>query len=239
MVILSIVVVIGSRFMVMSAAAYNRAEQRARLIDTSRQALERISRQLRGALPNSLRLTNGGDCLMFLPIVSGGNYLNPLPDTQNGAAAVATIATTPHSVSKGAANFVVVGAVRAVELFGADPVSLAGLSARTDNALTLTTAKIWQRNSIKRRFFLVDNPQAFCVTAGELRFYDDQDITGAGVNFRGNFQLLANNALTGAGPFTISPGTEDRNAKVSITIGFGGNGERIDFTQEVGLRNVP
>jgi len=238
-VILSIISVIGSHFVASTTASYNRTQQRSKLINGSRQALERMTRQLRVALPNSVRLTNGGICLEFLPIVSGGNYLDPVPDAANGAAASSSITTAPHSVNFGTANFVAIGAVNDAEVFGGTRVSLANLNTRSPTSLTLSVAKVWQRNSLTRRFFLVDNPEAFCISGGQLRFYGNQNISVADVDLSSSFDLLAKNAVIGPSPFVLSPGTEDRNAKVSINIGFVSGGEQVDFAQEVSVRNVP
>jgi MSHA biogenesis protein MshO len=57
-VILSIVAVLGSKFVVDSTRSYQSTQTRSRLVNTGRQAVERMSRQLRVALPYSVRLTN-------------------------------------------------------------------------------------------------------------------------------------------------------------------------------------
>lgn len=238
-VILSVVAAIGTNFMVLSTEAYNRTQQRARLINESRLALERMTRQLRVALPNGLRIINSGACLEFLPVVGGGNYLNPVPDMDNGVAASASIATAPHSVAGGPARYVAIGALTSAEIYNMAPASIADLSSRTSTSLTLSAAKIWQRNSLNRRFFLTDNAQAFCAVSNELRLYENQDITESNVDFNNSYVLLANNVVVGSAQFTLSPGTEDRNAKVTIALGFERGGEQVNFSQEVGLRNVP
>lgn len=52
--------------------------RRATLVDAAESALRRMARDLRLALPNSVRVTNsagGGFALEFLPIVDGGKYM--------------------------------------------------------------------------------------------------------------------------------------------------------------------
>src|SRR5688572_29003240 len=83
-VILSIVASIGTGFVVKTTEAYQRTQSRALLVNTSRQAIERMTRQLRVALPYSIRILNGGACTEFMPISAGGNYFSPVPDTVNG-----------------------------------------------------------------------------------------------------------------------------------------------------------
>jgi len=123
-VILSILAVLGGRFVVESTTAYQSTQTRARLMNAARQAQERISRQLHGAMPYSVRLTNADSCLEFMPIAGGGNYPGQVPDGVNGIAASASISVAPHSVDFGSAQYVSIGAMGAAELYGATPVSV-------------------------------------------------------------------------------------------------------------------
>jgi MSHA biogenesis protein MshO len=238
-VVLSIVAVIGTGFIVSSTTAYGTAQSRALLANTGRQAIERMTRQLRGALPYSVRVTNGDSCLQYLPIAGGGNYLGVLPDAANGAPGTASIATAPHNLDFGTGVFVSVGAMATDELYGADPVSRAMLDSRTATSLTLTSAKVWARNSLSRRFYLLDQPQAFCLVGGQLRFYPSLNVADATVNLAAGYDLLANNAVAVGTAFALSAGSDSRNINVLFNIGFAAGGEQVDFAQEVLIRNVP
>ncbi len=242
MVVLSIIAMMGANFVVSSTSAYNRTQTRAKLINTSRQALERITRQLRGALPNSVRATNGGNCVEFLPLAAGGYYLNPVPDTANGAPGSANINTATYRVDFGSASYAVIGALNAADIYGGG--SLTALSATLNEGasatnLSLAATKVWQRNSVQQRFYLVDNPQAFCITGAELRFYSGYAMpttttgvpSGAGV-------LMAQN-VSGATPFVVDNGTETRNTLLAVDLTFANGGESVGFSQEVHIRNVP
>ena len=66
-VVLSLLAVLGGRFVVESTTSYQSTQMRSRLVNTSRQAMERMSRQLRASLPYSVRLTNGGTSAMSTP----------------------------------------------------------------------------------------------------------------------------------------------------------------------------
>lgn len=236
-VILSLLAVIGSEFVVSSTQSYQQTRTRALLANTGRQALERMSRQLRGALPYSVRLTNNGMCVEFMPIAGGGNYLSTLPDSANGAPASATIAVSPHSEEFGTALWVSIGALASGEIYGPG-VSAQGLSARSANSLTLSGTKTWQRNSINRRFYLLDNPQAFCVVGTQLRFYPNQNMASASVDLGSSFHLLAN-SVNAPAPFSLTQGSENRNTIVQMNIAFESGGETLGFQQQVMIRNVP
>lgn len=238
MVILSIVGTIGVGFVVRSTEAYQRTQTRALLVNTARQALERMTRQLRGALPYSVRITNGGNCIEFMPIAAGGNYFSPVPDQENNAAAQSAIVAAPVTIDFGTAHFVAIGAMAADELYGADPESLEGYSGISSGAIQLTAEKQWLRNSINKRFYLLDNAQAFCVDAGELRFFYDIDPLNNDVDLAAASDILARN-IDADTPFTLAVGTDNRNTRVDISLDFSIGGETINYTQGVLIRNVP
>ncbi len=237
-VILSILAALGGKFVVESTAAYRTANTRGQLVNTGRKAVERMTRQLRGALPNSLRITNSNMCIEFFPIAGGGGYLGPVPDVSNGAFASATINVSPHTLDFGAASFVSLGAASAAELYGVNPVSRATLSARTANSLTLSAAKTWQRNSVAQRFYLLGAPQAFCVVANQLRFYDNQNATTANVSLASSYSLLAD-SVASVSPFALTVASDNRNVNVQFNLNFVRNNESVALHQSVMVRNVP
>lgn len=240
-VILSIVAVIGSQFVVSSTQNYETTRTRALLVNTGRQAVEQMTRQLRIALPYSLVTSAGDQCIKFMPIAAGGNYLTPVPDTANGAAANVNIAVSPFDVEYGAAQWVSIGALSSAELYATNPVSLAPLTGTGANSLTLSAPKQWQRNSINRRFYVLNNPQAFCLVGTQLRFYPNQSTANTNIDLSANFALMAENvfAVDTFAPFALSAGSENRNALVMINLAFASGSERVDLTQEVMIRNVP
>lgn len=237
-VILSIVAVIGTNFIISSTENYQTTQTRALLVNTGRAALERMTRQLRLALPHSVRVTNDGNCVQFLPIAGGGTYLNAVPDQNNGAPASGSISTSIHQVEFGFAEYLSIGALTSNELYGADPASLETVTAQNSTQVSFA-GKVWARNSLGRRFYLLDSPQAFCLFGDELRFYEELDITSNNVNAGNNYDLLSRNAQAAGNPFELSSGSEDRNVNVTLRIGFSEGGESMNFDQKVFIRNVP
>lgn len=237
-VILSILAVIGSGFVARTAETYQRTQARALLVNTARPALERMTRQLRVALPFSVRLTNSGSCIEFIPIVAAGNYFDPVSDQRNLAPASATIAAAPFEVNYGTARFITIGAMADNEIYGAGAASRAGFSSYTGSNITLNAAQRWARNSINKRYYVLDNPQAFCLVGGELRFYDDLNINDLAVPLTGSFSVIARN-INANTPFSISAGNENRNMAIDIALGFSSGGERITYNHRVLIRNVP
>lgn len=241
MVILSIIAAIGVGFVVRATESYQRTQTRALLVNTARQSIERMTRQLRGALPHSVRTTNAGQCLQFMPIAAGGNYFNSVPDRQNEQSGSTTIPASPVSVDFGTARHVAIGAMSAEEVYGPTPVSLAGYVNYVAGNLQLSAAKQWQRNSISKRFYLLDNAQAFCVVGNELRFYSGIEPQQDGVNLSSGFDILARGVavVDGTDPFVLASGAENRNALATITLDYANGGETINYTHRVFIRNVP
>jgi MSHA biogenesis protein MshO len=238
-VILAVLASIGTGFVVRTMESYQSTQNRALLMNTARPALERMTRQLRGALPYSVRLINGGQCLEFMPIAAGGNYLSPVPDQVNGASPSNTIAVSPHTVEFGTAEYVSIGAMASNELYGGGAGSIAKYgAASTATTLKLNGAMKWLRNSINQRFYLLDNPQAFCVIAAELRFYEGLNQNQNSPSLSGNYSLLGK-GVTSTQPFSLQMGSENRNTRIDINLTFSSQAESIDFNQRVMIRNVP
>jgi MSHA biogenesis protein MshO len=235
-VILAILATIGTGFVVKTMEGYQRTQSRALLVNTARQALERMTRQLRMALPNSVRILNGGSCIEFMPIAAGGNYFNPVADGSNGVSPVANIPASQVTVDFGTARHLVIGANQPTEIYGAVGASRETYNGYAGNALQIATTKTWQRNSMSKRYYLLDNPLAFCVVGSELRFYGNLSMTDTPP--AGAFDILAK-GITTSTPFSLAAGSENRSTRVNVALGISSSGETVTYTQGVFIRNVP
>lgn len=237
-VILSIIATIGTGFVVKTTESYQRTQTRALLVNTSRQALERMTRQLRIALPYSVVPTNGDNCLKFMPIAAGGNYFNSVPDDENLAPAVQTIAASPVAIDFGVPRYITIGAMHPDEIYDTSDTSITGYAGYSSGALQLSSAKTWQRNSINKRYYLLDNPQAFCVVGNELRFYEGINLNATDVDVTDGHSIIARN-INSTAPFALAAGSENRNTAITISLDFSSGGETINYTHQVLIRNVP
>ncbi len=237
-VILSILAVIGTGFVARTMETYQRTQTRALLINTARPALERMTRQLHIALPFSVRLTNSGSCIQFMPIVAAGNYFYPVPDQNNLAPQTSTIPASPFVADMGTPQFVTIGALADTEIYGSTAGSRAGYSSYSSGSITLSATQQWMRNSINQRYYLLDNPQAFCVVGNELRFYSGLSVTATSVPVTNTFSIIARN-ITATAPFSLATGSENRNTAINISLAFASGGESITFNHRVLIRNVP
>ncbi|GAB1259528.1 prepilin-type N-terminal cleavage/methylation domain-containing protein [Aurantivibrio plasticivorans] len=248
-VIITILAVMGSSFVLQTANAYHDTVNRTRLIQTARQSIEQLTRYLRIAVPNSIRVSANNLCIEWIPVVGGGHYLGELPDTNNGASATSSISTGPMGFDVGSSEYVIVAPLTSAEVYGGNTVALyAGInSSSVPNVLSLTSAKQFLRNSVNKRIFIGGLPMQACVDGGELRLHE-------GYTSSGSLPSLA--SLTGSPPntgivmaegvnpsvelpFSITNGTQDRNTIVDIEMPFREGGEQIVIRHQVMVRNVP
>src|SRR5690606_9157953 len=121
-------------------------------------------------------------------------------------------------------------------------VLLASLSGSPVTTINLASPHRFIRNSINRRVYIADNPRRFCVSSSTLLLYKDYpfdtatltDAAPGGATVIMSFEVAAS-----VNAFSLSPGSEDRNATVDISLVFSGNSESVELNQQVLVRNVP
>lgn len=237
-VVLAIVATVGTGFIVSATESYRLTQTRALLVNTGRQAVERMTRQIRGALPYSVRVTNGSSCVEFMAIAGGGFYREAVPDQSNDALPSGEINTTPHDIEFGEVVYLSIGAMGSGELYGGSAVSRVAVLDRTPTSVRFPS-HVWERNSLSHRFYLLNEPSAFCLFGGELRYYPELNVQANEVNTESEHSLLARNARAEGTAFALSAASDSRNVILEMNLGFSEGGETVTFRQEVLIRNVP
>ena len=69
-----------TQFIINSSQSYVDTARRERQGSAARTAIEKMSRELRNALPNSVRTSAGNSCIEFVPVLGGSIYTS-LPTT--------------------------------------------------------------------------------------------------------------------------------------------------------------
>jgi MSHA biogenesis protein MshO len=242
MVILGVIASFSTTFVVSVMRSATSVNEQNQLLTNSQLTTEYMIRRLRNALPFSLRITNDGACLQFMPIVSSGLYLDTLPSDANGAFATGSftpISVSPFIVNDGQADFLAIAASNSDELYGVDPSSLAAIDSVTTSSITLTDDKRWLRNSINQRFYIVESPNAFCIVSNELRLYRRVGIENTLVDAGSDYDLLTLSVSELSDAFTLSSAIEDRNVKITLSLLFSAGQHEIDTIKQVVVRNVP
>ena len=222
--------------------AYTNTANRDQLTSLGRITVERVARELRTALPNSIRVSN--NCIEFFPIQGGSVYLN-LPVTNAATSFNAVSVTTPSGFGT---LYIVVYPYNSATLYSlSNPGAIAQLtsiSGAPTATVTLANAHRFITHAPQRRFFIVSSPVSFCLVGTSLYRYSGYTIsnsqtappnTGAAL-LAENIQTTDN--ATTVVPFTYAPGTLQRNGIVTLDFRFLQDGDWIRLSHEVQVRNV-
>lgn len=205
---------------------------------------EQISRELRFALPTSVRVSGDGRCLEWFPINAVSTYIDLNPgetvSSFNALALPGGAAATGRVVIYGYGG----------NLYQPDtsgPVSpsatIAGGSGEV--VVTLSQAHAFSTSSPLRRFYLVDNPVTLCQSGGLLYRYRNYGIQATIASSlpstSPNREVLAADLVASSLSFAVVPATLQRGAVVhfAFTLTDARSGETTPVSQEVQIRNVP
>jgi len=266
-VLLGIMSVGITSFINLSTQIYVNVADRDELIASARFAVERLNRELRNALPNSVRVTNDAtnQCIEFVPIKASTVYtdipVSPEPETdtitviefqdENGNGDNYDCPVNETNCSDKVAVYPLnAGEINAIQydltgkVFGLKSVDHANPSA-SEWTLTLdrTLGVQFDSDSPTKRLYIINNPVSFCVTGNTLVRYDINGFSVTqSIKQKSNAILMADNLadLNVADlPFVINPATLQRNANVQVKLHFQREGEDFVFNNDIHLVNVP
>lgn len=235
-IVIAGILAIGSvQFVGQATQGYSDAADRQQLATIGWIASEKITRELRNALPNSIRLSAADTCLEFIPVIGGSHYktlpnsLTPRTITaiESGFASAPTnarVAVYPTEVS----------AVYGQSTPG--PVSTSIISSLTTassvDTITLAGDFEFVTESPERRFYFIQDPVTYCISAGRLNRFSGYGFSGS----KGTPQIIVDKVQSGT--FNVVPASLTRNAVVAMHfVLVGGATHTVD--QEVQIRNVP
>ena len=243
-----VIVIIGilgvgvTRFITATVGGYVDTAQRQQLATAGLLASEKMSRSLRNALPNSIRLNADASCIEYIPILAGTNYTDlPLAAASNSIAAVGA------QLSSAVTGQVAVYPVTTAELYtpgNTGPITAAtGVLPVGSDAVTITLSGNHQfdTESPTRRLFMVDQPRAFCVEGGQLFQYNGYGFNAATTlpPVGGSRAVLLTELTNATNIFNYVPASLVRNAVINFRLLLSVGGDSWETEQEVHLRNVP
>lgn len=243
-VLMSIVSLAGVEVIRQSSESYLAMNNRQIIGNAARLSVERLSREIRAALPGSVR-TNS-QCLEYIPIQVAGRYFS-LP--------VEVGATTMRVVPVAAELQASTGPI-AVYSVGANPydsatdlVSPAASIGVPDGSnvseISWTGSHSFPFRSPTNRFYMISDPVSYCIDGDFLFRYSNygfnstQPIVADLPSGLPNRALLVHGVQNSVSPFEVSSPGLTRNAMVDIQLQFALNGEFIEVSHEAQLRNVP
>ncbi len=252
MVITGIIAVAVALFIRRPVEGYIDAARRAILTDEADTALRRMTRDLRSALPNSVRVS--GTFIEYIEATGGGRYRaepdsGGLGNILNFAAADAAFDVIGPLPAMTATTHAIV--VYNLYPTGATSNAYAGDNRQTAAApgaatVNLSAAKQFPAPSPGKRFHVVAGPVTYGCTGGQLLRYsgyvynEPQVVPPVGAT---TTAVLATNV--GACQFVYTAGTlTERTGTVSIllqlnSIAAGGDTERVRLFQQAQVNNTP
>lgn len=250
-VILGVVSSIVAVFIKQPIDAYFDTARRAALTDVADTAVRRMTRDIRKALPNSVRTPNN-QCLEFIPTKTGGRYRADVNASGNGdilnfAAADSSFdmlgANSPLADQAIAAGDLV--AVYNLGIPGADAYAGANTSAVTgvgagslaNETKISITSKLFPLASGSNRFHVIPSDEkvvAYVCDGGKL--YRTASTTLASACPTSGAVLAKNVASC---DFVYNGSNLQRNALAQIKIDLTSNGETVSLYHEVNVNNTP
>jgi MSHA biogenesis protein MshO len=193
-VLLAIIATVSTKFFTNVIIGYNDTDLRIELSHIGRIATEKINRELRNAMPQSIRVSN--NCLEFIPIIASAHYQDqsltysspaiasmPLPVSgQVNAANQVDVFGLNFTAQAGNNYYLVVypigpGSGSGDPYAGTNPGPLVGYLSQsfvnppsnTITRITMNSSYLFLRHSPQRRLFIVSPAISYCVSGNLLQ----------------------------------------------------------------------
>lgn len=247
-VLLGIIGVASTQFVRQGVEIYTDSVARDNLQQQGRFAVERVARELRNALPGSVRVGGSAgntQCIEFMPVKGASTYLEAAVD----AAGKTSLNVVDFSYAFNSGDLLAIYPITAANVYSS-PSALASLSGvapgATDQQLLSFSSFTFPNESPTQRLFIVDEPVSFCAADNNLTRHSGYTRTASQVVPPSTGTLLAENIRVNDGAtaltvFNFVPGTPYRSGVVHMDLRFSNaaQDEWIKFSQEVFVRNTP
>jgi len=240
---------------------YIDAARRAELSDIADTALRRITRDLRTALPNSIRITTAGGVtyLEYLQTSGGGRYRSDVDSIGGGDPLNFTAADTTFNVigpmpTMAAGDSIVVynlnwdPAITTANAYVGDNRA-AGSGAGSTITLSPAPASPFPFASPGKRFQVVQHPVTYACdpvggTARRIAGYAIQaaqpnNVAAAPLSTAPSNVLLATTITACSFSYVVASGATQRTGVVSLSLQVEQVGEKVQLFQQVHVNNVP
>jgi MSHA biogenesis protein MshO len=250
-VIIGILAAMGGQFIVAPVTGYIDLARRTRLVDQAEMALRRMQRDIRSALPNSIRIDATGQYLEMINTVDGGRYRRYRDPVIGGDILDFNVADTSFGIL-GQLNQNPVNGERLV-VYNISSTGLAGnaYAENPDNmAVIRANSTVTQINLIPpgfqfanaspyQRFFIVDQPVSYACENGVLNRYDGYVIAAANQPTPpAGTPALVTRGIDNCS-FSYAPGTSQRAGLVTLQLSLTEQGETITLLHQVHVMNAP
>ena len=222
-VILSALGIMTSRYIGTGLDIYSDATDRDKSLNSVRFVMERLRREVSNALPNSLEVSGGDQCLTFTPIIASSVYTDfPISPSYGNTGTISPISDYNYSSGDKA----VVYLLSSDQLNSTDKVNpIASINTDKD-ILTFNTAISFSLNSPAKRVYIIQHNISYCFIGDDLKRQVDS----------GEYVLMAENII---GSFKVSNATLQRNALVKVYFELDFDGQEVPIEQTLHINNTP
>jgi len=244
--VLGIVSTSITSFITFGVGIYNDVSGRDKQLSDSRFVIERITRELREALPNSVRVSSDGTCLEFIPILASSSYID-IPVLPDVASNTITLVASDETFDQGNTKIVVYplnsseiyvdGGLTSGKLF-----NISSYGTTVDNVMTLTldNSVLFDDDSPTERYFIIKDSVAYCQdTDNTIKRYQGHAFTASQSVPPSGTGILMAERQSNATPFSALSATLLRNSIIVVDFTFTYEDEDLRQINEVHVANVP
>jgi MSHA biogenesis protein MshO len=250
-VIMGVIGGVVAVFMRAPINAYFDSGRRAALTDVADTAVRRISRDIRKALPNSIRNTNS-QCIEFIPTKTGGRYRATDATVGDGTGLDFTAADTRFNMLGKNSLLPTDQQIQPNDIIAVYNLGITGASAYlgnntttvnsvTDGAETVIgiASKLFPFESGSKRFHVIPGAERVVayVCAGDGTLRRTVATTSFASACPSNGDILATNVS--ACTFVYNGSDLQRNALVQMSISITSSNETVSLYHEVHVNNTP
>jgi len=255
-------------FIGLATQSYINITDRDELLANARFSVERLNREIRNALPNSVRIASGSvgsvdfQCIEFVPIKASTTYTDiPVaPESLSNVVKVIQFEREDGSFYQCDADCedsVVVYPLNNSDVYddqSDDTGKVFGINSlilpvpmTSELNITLDDAVVFDNESPTNRLYIVDKPVSYCLRSDQtMSRYQQYAFSSAQAippsPAAQYISLMANDLINienNEAAFTVLAATLQRNALVQIKLHFSRNEEDFVFNNEVHVSNVP
>ena len=261
MVIIGILAVSAFSFIGAGVSIYSQGAERQEAVAQARFLITRLSKELRHATPNSLRLscdnsTSGAcgaqQCLEFTPFLSATHYTNYLPTVAPFNVRAVDFELN-NLTQPQAGNWATIYPLSSADIYDENNNKRLQVSAFNSSASEIDEwqfSKAFTQESPSKRLYLLSEPVSFCVEGQYLYRYTNYGFTvnqldavslqiSSGVK-RDLLGIYIANNLASDLFFTLDALSLQRNAVLNVNAQMQFNDtEVMNFNHEVHIPNVP
>jgi MSHA biogenesis protein MshO len=244
-----------------SIEIYAAERSRAHLVQKGRLALERIAREVREAVPNSLSVVTdafGNPGIEFLQIRSGGRYIDSIDSFGatafidplkrfSGGVAMTQLYSLGVGQTATPGDLLIIGNVSPANLIAGTTVvpltSVTTTNTIVDGATTIGEilnfiSYTFPGGSPGRRYFIANTNHEIGLLADTIRWHTNTGLTGYNLNgdWVATDPILVNGVTSLI--FTLNPGAATGVSVLSMTLTLSDGTETIPLYQEVQIRNA-